>query len=841
MAIYGSVENVNASILGAVTTGAIHFKGDKGEDGITPHIGDNGNWYIGDVDTGKPSCGDISDEELAAAVEAYYAAHPYTETDPTISAWAKAKTKPTYTAAEVGAQPTALIVEVTESGDALTANVSFNDIVAAHNSGKDVKCLVLGEYIYRLIDVTANAVFFEMTYESLLNLIKIDSENAVTSFQQNLAVTKSGIESALGYEPAKTMFVNITLDGDNKGTSDKTPKEIYDATQDGYAVFAKVMYEEETEANTILPCTEAYYDSWDGGYILFAAFNATIIDNAFVTTWRAVGFHFFFGGWHGWERHVLMADEVVDDLTTDSSELPLSAAQGKALKKMIDGITIPTVPTVLPNPNALTIKVGDSTIVYDGTEAQTIEIKTGTDTATYTWDCRRDEIKNYLDNVTYDPSDYSASEVDDYYTGTGLNSNYPVGKTVDIGSAAATIQQSDAYSGRLYSFDGSGSVSFYNAVPNVYSPVNIVRNNIVQATYQLYPTGALRMLYVPGTFNVRDLGGWACDGGTVKYGLLIRGGRLLESSKAVCLDQLGIRCDLDLRGSAEAGITVSPLGASVDYVCATNYNWYSIADKETWATNLLCVIEHVIKNEPVYFHCTAGADRTGTLACVIEAILGMSQSDIDKDYELTSFYSGIDSDANARRRNESEWKGLINAINAYAGDTFRDKAVNFAVACGISISKLNAFRAAMIDGTPDILEESTEIVNIVDTLGISANTRVGTSDGTNKEAAGYATIGANMTLSNMINANAGDVLRIKGMTLNDEQDSGCAICTYDEDGNYLTAHYIWDGLTFDNMSFNTTDDMMTIKFSPNYGWRCRVSAICTDASAVIATINQEIE
>ena len=25
--------------------------------GITPHIGDNGNWFIGDVDTGKPSCG----------------------------------------------------------------------------------------------------------------------------------------------------------------------------------------------------------------------------------------------------------------------------------------------------------------------------------------------------------------------------------------------------------------------------------------------------------------------------------------------------------------------------------------------------------------------------------------------------------------------------------------------------------------------------------------------------------------------------------------------------------------------------------------------------------------
>jgi hypothetical protein len=30
----------------------------RGEDGITPHIGDNGNWFIGDTDTGKPSRGE---------------------------------------------------------------------------------------------------------------------------------------------------------------------------------------------------------------------------------------------------------------------------------------------------------------------------------------------------------------------------------------------------------------------------------------------------------------------------------------------------------------------------------------------------------------------------------------------------------------------------------------------------------------------------------------------------------------------------------------------------------------------------------------------------------------
>lgn len=31
--------------------------GSPGKDGLTPHIGDNGNWYLGDTDTGKPARG----------------------------------------------------------------------------------------------------------------------------------------------------------------------------------------------------------------------------------------------------------------------------------------------------------------------------------------------------------------------------------------------------------------------------------------------------------------------------------------------------------------------------------------------------------------------------------------------------------------------------------------------------------------------------------------------------------------------------------------------------------------------------------------------------------------
>ena len=46
-----------AKIYGATVATPINPNKLKGEDGITPHIGDNGNWYIGDEDTGVKAAG----------------------------------------------------------------------------------------------------------------------------------------------------------------------------------------------------------------------------------------------------------------------------------------------------------------------------------------------------------------------------------------------------------------------------------------------------------------------------------------------------------------------------------------------------------------------------------------------------------------------------------------------------------------------------------------------------------------------------------------------------------------------------------------------------------------
>ena len=436
------------------------------------------------------------------------------------------------------------------------------------------------------------------------------------------------------------------------------------------------------------------------------------------------------------------------------------------------------------------------------------------------WHQCPEAVRNYLANVTYNPDDYSTSQIDNYAPATAVVSNYkPIGETID---------------GKTY----------YNNVPNVKSP--FATEN---AAGTLKPLDALRWIKTrensAEAWNVRDLGGWSCDGGTVKYGLLFRGGKLAADDRAVLVGELGVQHDLDLRGREGGGaddeseMTVSPLGNDVWYTRTQQYAWYALTPVASWQTYLRCVIDAVTHREPVYFHCTAGADRTGTLACVLEGLLGMSQSDIDKDYELTCFYSGTGNDNEARRRNETDWTGLINAINALPRDNFRDKCVYFAVeTCGISIDDINAYRAAMIDGTPETLYWSQPITNIIDTIGISADARLSTSSGENRAQSGYATIGQNKDAASLIHLTAGDTLRIKGVSLPESNDSFSALAIYNATGDFTVASYIHNGTSWNNLTFSNSGDTVLVTASAEV--YSRLSLICTDAQSVIATINEEI-
>lgn len=348
--------------------------------------------------------------------------------------------------------------------------------------------------------------------------------------------------------------------------------------------------------------------------------------------------------------------------------------------------------TAVQDTKALTITSNGTVSVtpdapYDALKKVDVTVDVISTKMAVTWHQCPEAVRNYLANVTYDPSDYSNSQIANYAPATPVAANTkPIGKTV-------------------------GGVTYYNEVPNVETPFSAD-----SAAGTLKPLDALRWINTPRAPNVRDLGGWPCDGGTIKYGLLYRGGEVTSEDRSVLVGQLGIRHDLDLRGTAEANLTSSPLGSDVYYTCAPQYAWYALTPVETWVINLRTVFDAVTHGEPVYFHCLVGADRTGTLACVLEALLGVSQSNIDKDYELTCFYTGTGTDAIARRRNESDWTGLISAINALPGSTFRDKVVGWVATLGFTAEEINAFRAAMIDGTPETVMPSVNTYTVTNTL-----------------------------------------------------------------------------------------------------------------------------
>ena len=215
-------------------------------------------------------------------------------------------------------------------------------------------------------------------------------------------------------------------------------------------------------------------------------------------------------------------------------------------------------------------------------------------------------------------------------------------------------------------------------------------------------------------FNIRDLGGRVGLGGRrVRQGMVYRGctlnadswtgdipgkNRLTPDDIAYLTDVLGVKTDLDLRTTGETGgLAASPLGKGVRYIhrSSQSYRWlFSEADGgKTMAENFRVFCDKA--NYPIYFHCSGGADRTGSLAWVLNAVLGVSRHETETDWEVT-FYPNIP-DANP-----DDWRGehyFDEGFGKYGDpDTpWNERIILYLKAQGITDAEIEVVRSIMLE------------------------------------------------------------------------------------------------------------------------------------------------
>ena len=168
-----------------------------------------------------------------------------------------------------------------------------------------------------------------------------------------------------------------------------------------------------------------------------------------------------------------------------------------------------------------------------------------------------------------------------------------------------------------------------------------------------------RWIQLHGPLNFRDLGGYLTrDGGMVAWRHLFRSDSLhaaTEGDQSTIVDGIGVRTIIDLRSGHESAAASAPARLVED----TDYRLVPILDHRaapepmavpgvsidevyrvlltSCGPRITTVLEVVAASPlPVVMHCGAGVDRTGLVAAVLLAVLGVSESDICRDYALST-------------------------------------------------------------------------------------------------------------------------------------------------------------------------------------------------------------
>ena len=279
--------------------------------------------------------------------------------------------------------------------------------------------------------------------------------------------------------------------------------------------------------------------------------------------------------------------------------------------------------------------------------------------------------------------------------------NVPEGMTIE-GYVVEISENKDLSKAKRYEFsaDESIEIEYLKTNTKYYYRVSVKDSDI--GYFGSFKTSDTpRILSVNGIGNVRDIGNWeTADGKRIKQGLLYRGTELegivepdykiTEEGKDTLLNVLGIRYDMDLRGSYDNPTNIDMLDG------ALKHKYYDCVMYKAIFTDVGKIrIKEIFtdlanpNNYPMYMHCTYGLDRTGTVCYLLEGFLGISDEDLKRDYELSALFHFS--------YNADMYETMVTALQAYEGDTTQEKITNYLLECGITEDQLQSIREIFLE------------------------------------------------------------------------------------------------------------------------------------------------